>query len=317
MAQYIQLSPGDIQQIAKTYRLVVHQTAPVPGGASNTNLLLHTDAGAFVLTVFDNKTKVEVEIMGRLLQLLELHQFPTTRLLLTGDGRLTSVYKEKPIIIKSYITGQILDELDEAMLRQAGAAMAQLHSIPPPDFLPQVNSYGFQLFPQVIGQQIDEAYESWLAARYDYFRQQMPADLPRSIIHADLFTDNILFDNRQLKAMIDFEDGCCYFRAFDIGMGILGLCRQGQRVSLDKGRAFMRGYRQMQTLEEAEKRLIPFFVNYAATVTSYWRFWKYRVHKSIAENADKHWQMAGLADSVTAVPETKFIKHLFDKEQDP
>ncbi len=312
MAQYIQLSPKDIQQIAETYLLVVHRVEPVSGGASNTNLLLHTHLGEFILTIFDNKTKAEVEIMGRLLRLLELHQFPTTRLLLTGDGRLTFVFEDKPLLVKTFITGQVFNELDETMLHQAGAAMAQLHAISPPDFLPQVNSYGFQLFPQVIGQQIDAAYESWLADRYDYFRQHIPADLPRSIIHADLFTDNILFENRRLKAIIDFEDGSHYFRAFDIGMGILGLCRQGERLSLDKSRAFMTGYRQVQALEEAEKRLIPFFVNYAATVTSYWRFWKYRVYKSIEENADKHWQMARLADSVTAVPQTRFIKHLFE-----
>ena len=62
-----------------------------------------------------------------------------------------------------------------------------------PDFLPDSYPDGWQVFAQVIGHDIDPVYESWLADRRQFFRQNLPLDRPSGLIHADLFDDNVLF----------------------------------------------------------------------------------------------------------------------------
>ena len=312
VARYTQLQENDIQEIIRNYNLVVVGFAPIEGGASNSNYLLHTQQGKHVLTVFDDKTLAYVVSLGQLLLLLAEYEFPTTRLLVPTQGNIAIVYRGKPVLVKVYIPGQVYTDLDTTMLLQAGAAMARLHQIPAPDFLPSKHSYGRQLFATVIGRDIDPVYESWLAERCAYLDQCIPPGLPIGLIHGDLFYDNVLFKRKNFRAIIDFEEACHYYKAFDIGMGILGLCAEGTTVALDKAQALVAGYQQVRLLEESEKETLQLFIEYAAIATSYWRFWKYHIHTPMVEKADKHWQMVRLAQEINAKPQTRFLEAVFN-----
>jgi homoserine kinase type II len=312
MARYTQLDEKDIQEIARNYNLVVEDFAPIEGGAGNSSYLLHTQQGNYVLTVFDDKTLAYVVSLGKLLLLLAEYEFPTTRLLVSAQGNIAIVYKGKPVIVKEYITGHVCADLDTTMLLRAGAVMARLHQIPAPDFLPRKHSYGRQLFASVIDQDIDPVYESYLAEMCAYLDERIPPALPVGLIHGDLFYDNVLFESRDFKAIIDFEEACHYYKVFDIGMGIVGLCAEGTTVALDKAQALVAGYQQVRLLEESEKEALQLFVEYAAIATSYWRFWKYHIHTTMVEKADKHWQMVRLAQGINAIPQTRFSEIVFN-----
>jgi homoserine kinase type II len=310
MAQYVLLQQEDIEEIVAAYDITVTGFEAMGGGASNSSYLLHSGRGRYVLTVFDNKTLDEADQIGQLLLVLEQHSFPTTRLLPTRSGAVTTIYRDKPVILKEYIPGQVCERLEEPMLRQAGAALARLHRIPTPDFVPDSYPYGWQVFPQVIGRNIDPEYESWLADRHGLFRRHLPRDLPRGLIHADLFDDNVLFEGENLKAIIDFEDVCRGQLGFDVGMAILGLCREQNTLAFDKAGAFVSGYQTVRSLAQEEIGALQLLVDYAATVTSYWRFWKYRIHVPTPEKADRHWQMVHFAEAVAATPAADFLEQV-------
>lgn len=312
MARYTQLESADIQEIVRQYNLAVVDFAPIEGGAGNSSYKLQTEQGDYVLTVFDDKTRNYVVRLGKLLSWLAEWEFPTTRLTLSLKGSSVAMYRDKPILLKPFITGQVCTVWDEAMLRQVGMALATLHQVPVPDFMPDKHSYGRQAFATVIGQNIHPFYESWLAERHAYLIQCIPSDLPRTLIHGDLFYDNVLFEGQMFRAIIDFEEACRYYRTFDLGMGIVGLCTQGTTVALDKARSFVGGYQQGQRLEEREKEALQLFVEYAAIATSYWRFWKYYIHMPLPEKADKPFQMKQLAEAVRAIPKANFLAAIFN-----
>ena len=102
-------------------------------------------------------------------------------------------------MLKTYIAGQVYKDLDETMLCQVGAAIARLHQVPAPDFLPDKHPYGLQVFPSVIGQNINPEYETWLAKRLAYLEQHILPGLPYGLIHGDLFYDNVLFSEKEFK----------------------------------------------------------------------------------------------------------------------
>ena len=312
MARYTQLQENDVQQIAIDFNLVVASFAPLEGGAGNSSYLRHTQQADYVLTIFEEKTLTEVASLGQLLLLLAESEFPTTRLLIPTQGNIAIPYRGKPLLVKAYIQGQVFADLDATKLLQAGAAMSRLHQIPAPDFLSRNHAYGRQVFSTVIGLDIDPVYESWLAGRQSYLAQHIPSGLPIGLIHGDLFYDNILFERENLRAIIDFEEACRYYKVFDIGMAILGLCTEEDTIALEKARALVAGYQQIRRLEESEKETLQLFVEYAAIATSYWRFWKYHIDKPMAEKADKHRQMMRLAKGVNAIPKTRFLQAVFD-----
>jgi len=311
MARYVHIQENDIQEIGHSYNLTVTSFENIAGGQGNSSFLLSTPEGNYVLTVFDDKKTEHVAILGKLLQLLAEHNFPTTRLLPTPTGSFMTMYLDKPVILKAYIPGRVFKELDEAMLNQIGTTIARLHQIPISALLPEKHSYGLQFFKSIIGKKINTEYEDWLAKRLDYIEKHIPSGIPKGLIHGDLFYDNVLFEGNKLKAILDFEEACCYYMAFDLGMAIVGLCTEGATLSLEKSRALVAGYQQTRKLIDQEKKGLQLFVEYAAVATSCWRFWKYQIHRPIPEKADKYLEMWRLAEEVSDIPPEKFINIVF------
>jgi homoserine kinase type II len=305
------LQLSDIKEIVRNYGLIVNHFEPFGGETANSSYLLETDQESYILTVFLEKTFTNVTKMGQLLLLLGEYKFPSTRLipLLTGEPAL--LYKEKPIILKRYISGQVCEDLNESMLYQIGEAMAKLHQIPDLDFLPNQHAYGLELFSSVINCNINREYESWLEEQLRYFEQKLPSELPRGPIHGDLFDENILFDDENLKAIIDFEDACYYYKLFDLGMAIIGLCVDSEKFTLSKVHSLIKGYQQIRTLEKQEQESLQLFIEYTATATSYWRFWKFHIHTPQAEKTDKHWEMVNFAKEARNMSKSQFIFEVF------
>lgn len=310
MAVYVQLQETDIQTIAGMYGLRVNRFEPVEAGASNSNYLLHTPQGRYILTIFEEVNAGYVSGLRELLLFLARYDFPTTRLLPPLNGETQTVYNGKPVMVKVYIAGEVSRNPDEAMLRQVGAAMARLHQIPAPNFFPGRLPYGAESLPAVVGAKIDPMYERWIAERLPNLERRMPKNLPNGLIHGDIFFDNVLFEGRRLTAIIDFECAIHHYQIFDVAMGIVGMCGNANHA-LDGARALVDGYQQVRKLEDGEKEALQLFVEYAAATVSCWRFWKYHVDATIVEKADMHRQMAKMAMEVSAIPGATFLKMVF------
>lgn len=312
MARYSILHQKDIQEITSYYDLTVSHFEAIDGGQGNSSYLLTSNRGDYVLTVFDGKEWADVIMLGQLLNNLEKNEFNTTRIIPRLDGENVTKYQKKPVMIKPYIEGQVIENLNEEMLEQSGEEIAKLHQIPPPDYLPLTQSYGRQVFSNVIGKGIDPDYESWLANRQKYLENHFPNELPRGLIHGDLYYDNLLFDKNKLQAIIDFEEACNYYLIFDIGMGIVGQCTDGKTVSLDKARALVTGYQKVRKLAEAERKALQVFVEYAAIATSYWFFWNYHIFLPTPDMQKEHCKLMEIADAVNAIPKADFHKAVFE-----
>jgi homoserine kinase type II len=311
MAIYTQLNQQEIQTLADKYQLTVTEFEPMDGGNGNSSHLMKTEGSSYVLTVCDDKVFDEVFKMGQLLLLLEEHDVPCTRLISTVNGDVLTTYSDKPVMLKAYIEGQVHDNLNEAMLSQLGIQAARLNQISAPVYLPTNHPYGRQLFPKVIGLNIDEKYEVWLTKEINYLKNNLSDSLPLGLIHGDLFNDNILFENEHFKAIIDFEEACYYYKVFELGMAIVGSCIDDTNINFNKVSALVNGYQQVRPLEPIEKDSLQMFVRYAATATSYWRFNKYNIEIPNEDKADHHWQMVQIAEKVSAISKIKFLNAIF------
>lgn len=313
MATYTHLTQNDIQQIADNYNLKVTQFEPINGGNGNSSFKLTTQRGKYVLTVCDDKTFDEVSVMGKLLLLLQQNNFPCTRVIPSQNKDLITLYTDKPVMLKRYIEGRVFEYLRPEMLVQLGAETARLHQIPAPDYLPTDHPYGRAHFAQVIGLNIDVKYEFWLKKQIDELEQKIPPNLPRALIHGDLFFDNLLFEETKFNAIIDFEEACNYYMVFELGMAIVGSCvDHDSSINLEKACALLKGYQQIRPLEQREKETLQMFVQYAAIATSYWRFDKYNIDCPDANKAESHWPMVQLAQAVNEIQSSQFMTAIFN-----
>jgi homoserine kinase type II len=311
MAHYADLQTPDIEEIARGYALTLIDSQSLQGGSANSSYRLETLEGQFVLTVFDTKTRKDVENLGNLLIYLEEHQFRTTRLRRTAENKIMSCFGDKPILVKGYIPGRVCEQLDDRMLRQAGSLLAKLNLIPPPDNLPCDHPYGFQSFGLVIGVNMNPDYEAWLSKQRAKIEEFIHSGLQRTLIHGDMFADNLLFEGGSLTALIDFEEACHNFLGFDLGMAVLGLCRSENRILLGKARQLVSGYEEIYPLPEVEKINLQNFIDYAASATSFWRFWKFNIDTPSPSQTAHFLEMVAIADQISSIPPDKFYRAVF------
>ena len=95
-------------------------------------------------------------------------------------------------------------------------------------------------------------------------------------------------------------------------MGILGLCRTGGKIDLNKARALIKGYEQIRSLVFSERDSLQLFIEYAAIATSYWRFWKYNIHSPTPDLRNKHWKMVQVAKEVEILTKEHFLSIVFE-----
>ena len=87
-----------------------------------------------------------------------------------------------------------------------------------------------------------------------------PTNLPKGIIHADLFHDNIFFKENNFSGIIDFYFSCNDFYAFEIAICFNALCFDGPKNNLSfnvtKAKNFIDGYKKIRKLSDEEKNSI-------------------------------------------------------------
>lgn len=312
MTRFTNLHDEDIIAINQHHGLSILDIQPMVGGRENSSFLASTRDRKFVITVFNDKSLPYVSRLEKLLQHLARKNYPTTRIVSPGgEKNAVMVISERPVLVKEFIPGAVCIDLDHNMLSQVGEAMAELHQISPPDFLPKKHSYGIQQFSSIENGNIDRAYEQWLDERSEFLNEALNANLPRCLIHGDLFSDNVIFEEQNLAAIIDFEEACHYYRVFDIGMGIVGLCADAGIINLANSQAFVRSYQQRQALEVEEINYLQLFVEYAAVATSYWRFWKYNIDDPDPDKSKLHLQMVEVAKQVNSIRSDEFRAAIF------
>jgi homoserine kinase type II len=287
MATYTQLSDADLKQVALAYGLpAVERATPFSQGSENSNFRLEAGGDSWVLTICENRTGKQVDALVQTLLYLEQHRFETTRIVLTADGETRSTLNGKPLLLKSFIDGDVLDPIPVDLMAALGESIGKLHNIPKPVFLPTEISFGVQTFEPLqreFGK--PHAFLDWLmeVQRHvaDVLVRSDRGDLPTALIHADIFSDNVVQTKHHGPVIMDFEEATNYYRLFDIGMTIVGTCRRtaGSECQMDQAaqEQLLGGYSKRVQLTPFELSNLNAFIAYAAAGMASWRFRQFNI----------------------------------------
>lgn len=296
---YTKLNKTSLQQIIQQFNIdQVINWEILEGGAENTNYLLETTQRKYVLTLCERKTVEEATILVNLLKHLENKQFKTTTVVCNKKEQDISFFNKKPIILKEYIAGQIIQTPTPKILHQIGVSIGKLHLIPTPAYLPKVYSYGQQVFSELIDAKHAHPFVNWLNTMHLYIRDNINPSLPKALIHGDIFFSNVVIDSFGQPIIIDFEEACYYYRMYEIGMAIVGLCNHQGTIDFTKARQLISGYEQIIPLEVEEKEALKDFVGYAATATAFWRFRQFNIIAPTPSHKDTYLEMKNIADAM-------------------
>ena len=280
----------------------------IDGGNENTSYRIEASSGRFVLTIWDQKSLTQATNLANLLVYLTGKGMRTSRVVIPPGESAVLLHAGKPAMLKSYVEGDVTADLSGSLLAQLGQEMAALHEISAPSYLPNAFPYGRSYFPELLNAGLDHAYVDWLSEKSYYLQEHIPQDLPRALIHGDVFFDNVIVQDDQLMAIIDFEEASHYYRSFDLGMAIVGTCRDRQGISFEKAGRFIRAYQKQRPLQSDEQESLKIFAVYAAVATSFWRFRQYHLRRPEPRLHDQHIDMQTLADTIAEYPDAKFTE---------
>ena len=137
MAQYSNLTMEQVKAICANYDIYkIHTYKILSGGSENTNYLITSTQGKYVLTICEQKSEQKTREISLLLEHLEENNFQTSKIVRNTEDESVSLWEGKPVMVKEYIEGQVLDDLSPALLQLIGREIAKLHKIEAPSFLP-------------------------------------------------------------------------------------------------------------------------------------------------------------------------------------
>jgi len=259
----------------------LHHIKGAAGGIENTNYFVDTDQGQYVLTLFERLTFEQLPFYLHLMKHLAMRGIPVPNPAPDAKGNLLHRLKGKPAAVVNKLRGHSELAPTPAHCTGVGEMLARLHLAGLDYPLQQPNLRGLDwwnetvpvILPHLTAEQRslilgELAYQNHIAASSSY------RSLPRGAIHADLFRDNVMFENGQLTGFFDF-----YFAGFDTFLFDIGICLNDWCIDLESGKldtvradAFMTAYQKVRPLTMQERTLLPALQRAGAL-----RFWVSRL----------------------------------------
>ena len=259
--------------------------------------------------VFEQKTEKNAKDLAHLLKHLEINNFNTSKLIYTSDSESVIIWKDKPIIIKAFIEGKIRKDLSPHLLKLIGKELAKLHQINAPEYISDQLNYGKEQFVNVKKYSANSEFDIWLKNILEYIFPYLKLNLPKSIIHSDVFWDNVIIGKDDNSAtIIDFEESVNYYRLFDVGMTIIGICGEEKVINMEKAKHLLDGYQSEVQLLEDEINSLKAFTIYAGASMTFWRHQKFNYVNPNTEMSNHYMKLKVLVDDIVKQADDCFVR---------
>ena len=310
MERYSRLTQKEIDDLLAKFGVSqVSSFKLLDGGQENTNYLITSNPGKYVLSICEQKSFENATELAQLLNHLNENGFKTSKVVTNRTSELVDSYNGKPVMLKIFIEGKIVEDLTPELLVKIGEELGKLHKVEAPAYLPTQLGYGVEQFKSVKEYAPESSFDKWLEGIEKMITPFFKLDLPKSIIHSDLFWDNVIVSEKEDNVTImDFEEATIYYRVFDMGMAIIGLCAEEDIINLTKASHLLKGYQQELQLTGKEIDSLKAFTIYAGAAMSFWRHQNFNHVKPDPKKFDHYQGLKVLADYMSEQDDDCFKK---------
>ena len=268
MAVYTKLNKNEIEEIISLYKLKnLESFAPIEEGIENTNYIIIANKKKYILTIFEKRVKEQdLPFFCELISLLNKSGFKCPLPLLNLENSPISTFKRKKLTILTFISGKSKENLSNENCEDIGKEAAKLHLLTSNFKIQRKNALSIESWRNMFENIKDKCIKihkdlpNLIEANLKDIEKNWPSNLPSGIIHADLFKDNIIFENNKVSGIIDFTFSCNDFYALEIAICFNALCFDGVKSNLSfnvtKAKKFIDGYSSIRKLSDQERNSI-------------------------------------------------------------
>jgi len=273
VAVYTQIDGADLNSFLAPYNFgELRGFSGIAEGVENSNYLLLTERGRYILTIYEKRVRPSdlpffLSLMRHLASKGIACPVPVTG----SDGRILRDLVGKPAAVLTFLAGVEERHPNPAQCYSMGEVLAALH-IAGQDFRGQrLNDLSVRSWSNLldrIGVRADEVKTGLvrnLRTEIDDLVANWPAQLPQGIIHADLFPDNVFFNDSLVSGLIDFYFACNDLFAYDLAICLNSWCFEPDgSFNATKARLMLSAYRKGRPFSGSELDALPFLCRAAA-----------------------------------------------------
>ncbi|HXX08516.1 MAG TPA: homoserine kinase [Pseudolabrys sp.] len=273
MAVYTDVSAEDLTRFLLTYDIgELRSYKGIAEGVENSNFLVHTGAGNFILTLYEKRVaEADLPFFLGLMEHLAARGINCPQPVKNKQGGMLGKVAGRPAAIVTFLDGLWIRRPSAAHCAAVGEAVARLHLAGNDFRLKRQNALSMKNWRPLYdhakarGDSVRQGLCAEIAKELDALEKSWPRDLPQGVIHADLFPDNVFFLGDKLSGLIDFYFACTDTLAYDVMICLNAWCFESDHsYNVTKGRALLNSYGKVRALSAPERAVLPILARGAA-----------------------------------------------------
>lgn len=273
MAVYTEVGTEELEGFIALYEIGgVISCKGIAEGVENSNFIVSTEGGHFILTLYEKRVKREdLPFFLGLLHHLADRGLPCPTPIVAKDGEALRLLAGRPACLFEFLEGVSVRRPTPLHCGELGEALARLH-LAGRDYkgvrenaLSIAGWHGLEAACRDRADSVQSGLSRLIGEELQFLSQVWPKGLPQGVIHADLFPDNVLFLREKLNGLIDFYFACNDMFAYDIAICLNAWCFEGDGAfNITKARIMLSRYGQVRPLAKREITSLPLLARGAA-----------------------------------------------------
>jgi homoserine kinase type II len=278
MSVYTKVTEAQLADWLKAYSVgTLVELKGIAAGIENTNYFVTTTHGRYVLTLFERLPAKDLPFYLGLMAHLARHGIPCPSPIADRRNRLLAELNGKPAALVTRLPGATLTAPTAAHCTEVGAVLADMHvagqSYPGTLENPRGPKWWREAAREVLPF-LDAPRAQLLESELAFQSRFRRVELERGPVHADLFRDNVLFDDTRIGGVIDFYFAGVDAWLFDVAVTLNDWCvTPDGALDDERAGAFLSAYHAVRPFTAAERDAWPVMLRAAAL-----RFWLSRLH---------------------------------------
>jgi homoserine kinase type II len=266
MAVYTDVADDELRAFIALYDIgEVLACKGIAEGVENSNYLVTTTAGNFILTLYEKRVSpADLPFFIALMEHLAKSGVACPTPLHGRDGAALRELCGRPAALISFLAGMWPRRIQPFHCAGVGRALARLHSAGATFGMRRENDLSIAGWRRLFAACAERAGEvqaglaEELADELAFIETAWPRDLPKGVIHADLFPDNVFFRDHEVSGLIDFYFACTDFLAYDLAVCLNAWCFEPDgSLNVTKARLLLGHYRGNRPLLASEAAALP------------------------------------------------------------
>ena len=266
MAVYTEVSPEQLSVFLEGYDLgTVLTFKGIAEGVENTNYLLQTDSGHYIVTLYEKRVHEEdLPFFLGLMNHLASHDLACPTAITARNGQPWGELCGRPAAIFTFLNGVSVRRPTVSHCTQLGAALAAMHVAGKAFTGHRDNALSVDHWRELLDASRDRAdsikpgLTAMLDAELDVLEAAWPRQLPAGVIHADLFPNNVFFTEDTFSGMIDFYFACNDLYAYDAAICLNAWCFEPDgSFNVTKSRRLLTAYHDVRPWQAEEIEALP------------------------------------------------------------